>query len=100
MDEETLRKLGLQSAAKTQGQEKKAPEPVRRRVPRDTGITGDDPITPMNLSGESAEETDSFEDELIRLDLDADYFKWKEEQDAKISANAAKERASKRRGKK
>ena len=102
VDTEVLRKLGLQSREKAQEQAAKAEEPVRRRVPRDTGITGDDPITPMNLAGVSAEETevDPFEEELIRLDLDADYFKWKEEQDAKIDANTARERTSKRRSRK
>ncbi len=75
VDTEMLRKLGIQNPARA------------------------DDFHVMDLDPRRDETDDSDalpDDELIQLDLDEDYFKWKEEQDAEFNANAARD--AKKRG--
>ena len=50
----------------------------------------------LNPISEEDPVAQELEDELIRLNLDDDYFKWKDEQDARINASAAESKAKKR----
>lgn len=85
---EMLEKMGLSMEEEvTLGEEKSEAESSfekKEALPLNTAENQNKAVSPTE------EEEDSEIEDLIRLDLDADYFKWKEEQDAAINGGSSK----------
>lgn len=93
LDEEVLRRQMLERARELDQKR----ERMRLRAARTYADPGEISLMDLNPASEGEAEVEEIEDELIRLDLDEDYFKWKEEQDAAFDANVAKARKRSRK---
>ncbi len=92
-DEAVLRQQMMERAREL---ERRKARVGQRRGNKQQNLPGDIDLIDLNPFSDEDPAAQELEDELIRLDLDDDYFKWKDEQDARINASAAKSKTKRR----